>query len=204
MRVLPLPAKPSTPSPPAPLPKGERRTAVAAMPEIEEAQGLLAALAESDEAKAADAALPRCLKLQTDYGQAMMYSKGYVLLEETRTAFADVLEDRGRDNGRRGAICRVLWNMGREPGSGDLTLALQMAETFRREAEDEAQRPKSGPEPVSVGGLTLLTQGDLARARAQLEEALRFATPVGIARPSLVSDRTLSPSRRPTARMQLG
>src|SRR5207344_894475 len=60
------------------------------MPEIAEARALLAALAETDDAKAEAAARRRRLKLQTDYGQAMMFSKGYGA-EETQTAFAEAL-----------------------------------------------------------------------------------------------------------------
>jgi hypothetical protein len=47
------------------------------MPEIEEAQTLLAALTKTDEVKTAAAARLRRLKLQTSYGQAMIWSKGY-------------------------------------------------------------------------------------------------------------------------------
>src|SRR6185312_4471677 len=47
------------------------------MPEIAEAQALLAALADSDEVKADAAQRERRLHLQTAYGQALMYSRGY-------------------------------------------------------------------------------------------------------------------------------
>ena len=53
------------------------------MAEIEEGQALLAALAETDEVKAAAASRERRLKLQTSYGQAMAWSKGYAA-EETK------------------------------------------------------------------------------------------------------------------------
>ena len=55
-------------------------------PEIAEAQALLAALAETDEVKKAAAQRQRRLKLQTSYGQALQWSKGYVA-EETKAAF---------------------------------------------------------------------------------------------------------------------
>jgi predicted ATPase len=57
------------------------------MPEIAEAQALLAALAESDEVKAEAAARQRRLQLETRYGQAMMYSRGFAS-DESKTAFA--------------------------------------------------------------------------------------------------------------------
>jgi tetratricopeptide (TPR) repeat protein len=53
------------------------------MPQIAEAQAMLAALEESDEVKAETARRERRLHLQTTYGQAMMMAKGYAA-EETR------------------------------------------------------------------------------------------------------------------------
>ena len=55
------------------------------MPEIAEAQALLTALAETDQVKAAEAQRQRRLHLQTAYGQAMMWAKGFSA-EETRAA----------------------------------------------------------------------------------------------------------------------
>ncbi len=60
-------------------------------PEIEEAHALLAALAESDEVKNAAASRQRRLKLQTSYGQALMWSKGYAA-EETKAAISRAQE----------------------------------------------------------------------------------------------------------------
>ena len=61
------------------------------MPEIAEAQALLAALAETDEVKAAIAQRQRRLKLQTSYGQAMMLSRGFAS-EESIGAFTRARE----------------------------------------------------------------------------------------------------------------
>ena len=47
------------------------------MPEIGEAQALLAALAETEEVRAAESQRRRRLHLQTAYGQAMMWAKGF-------------------------------------------------------------------------------------------------------------------------------
>jgi tetratricopeptide (TPR) repeat protein len=52
-------------------------TATEEMPEITEAQALLPALAEVDEVKVAEAQRRRRLHLQTAYGQAMMWAKGF-------------------------------------------------------------------------------------------------------------------------------
>ena len=62
-------------------------------PEIEEAQTLLAALAETDEVKNAAAARQRRLQLQTSYGQALLWSKGYAD-KEAKAAFARAAETR--------------------------------------------------------------------------------------------------------------
>src|SRR5271166_6392835 len=57
------------------------------MPEIREAEALLAALEESEEVKAAVVARRQRLHLQISYGQAVMGSRGYAA-EETKAAFA--------------------------------------------------------------------------------------------------------------------
>ena len=61
------------------------------MPEIADAQALLTALAGTEEVKAAEAQRQRRLHLQTAYGQAMMWSKGFAA-EETKVAFARASE----------------------------------------------------------------------------------------------------------------
>src|SRR5262249_56622351 len=64
------------------------------MPEIAEAQALLAALAETEEVKAAEAQRHQRLRLQTAYGQALMWGRG-LAAEETSAAFARVTEFEG-------------------------------------------------------------------------------------------------------------
>ena len=73
------------------------------MPEIAEAQALLAALAETDEVKAAEAQRQRRLHLQTAYGQAMMWAKGFAA-EETKAAFCARDGARGQDRRLYGAL----------------------------------------------------------------------------------------------------
>ena len=57
------------------------------MPEIAEARELLAALAETEDVKAADSQRLRRLHLQTAYSQATMMARGYAA-KETTAAFA--------------------------------------------------------------------------------------------------------------------
>ena len=64
-----------------------RLFADAGIPQIEEAQTLLRALAETEEVKSAVASRERRLKLQTDYGLAVAWSRGFAA-EETKAAFA--------------------------------------------------------------------------------------------------------------------
>jgi predicted ATPase len=105
----------------------------------------------------------------------MMFSKGYGA-EETRTAFADALRLAA---GTADATGRFAAYFGIWTGSvdrGDLMLARQVAETFRREAEHEAQAPSLARACVCLG-LTLSTQGNLVGAPALLEEALKIYDP---------------------------
>jgi hypothetical protein len=61
------------------------------MLQIAEAEALLAALAETEEVKAAEAQRQRRLHLQAVYGQAMMWAKGFTA-EETKAAFSHATE----------------------------------------------------------------------------------------------------------------
>ena len=80
------------------------------MPEIAEAQTLFAALAETDEVKASEAHRQRRLHLQTAYGQAMMWAKGFAA-EETQAAFSRATELTARtdDFAERFAAAHFQW-----------------------------------------------------------------------------------------------
>jgi predicted ATPase len=115
------------------------------------------------------------LKLQTDYGQAVMWSKGYIA-EETRAAFARARElTTGTDNSaERFVIYNAQW-LG-SVARGEWALARETAETFRREADNE------GCATERVVGLRMLglacqLEGDLIEAQAHLAEALRTHDP---------------------------
>ena len=132
-------------------------------PEIAEAQALLAMLADTDEAKKAAASRQRRLKLQTSYGQAMIWSKGFGS-EETKTAFLRAQElAAGVDNvAERFTILYGLW-VG-YLSRGEFAVGRETAEAFRREAEAAAR------ETVVAGrmlGLTCLWQGDFIRSQVE-------------------------------------
>ena len=82
------------------------------MPEIAEADALLAALADTAEVKAAEAQRQRRLHLQTAYGQAMLWSKGFAA-EDTKVALAHAAELAGKSDGfaERFAACRGQWTI---------------------------------------------------------------------------------------------
>jgi tetratricopeptide (TPR) repeat protein len=144
-------------------------------PETTEAQTLLAALAETEEVKKAAAARQRRLKLQTDYGQAVMWSRGF-LADETKVAFARARELTAGTDNSAGRFIAYYAQWAGQLSHAELEFARETAETFRREAENEGQATE-----LVVGlrmlGLTCLFQGDFLAARAHLEEALKRYDP---------------------------
>jgi predicted ATPase len=144
-------------------------------PEIEEAQTLLGAFAETDEVKNIAASRQRRLQLQTAYGRAVAWSRGYSS-EETKAAFARAREIAAsiNDPDERFATYYGQWI-----GSlvrGELMLARETAETFRREAENQARTTESAVALHWVG-MTCLWQGELTEAETNLEEARRRYDP---------------------------
>jgi predicted ATPase len=144
-------------------------------PEIEEAQALLAALAETDEVKKAAASRQRRLKLQTGYGQAVMLSRGFAS-DESKAAFTRARElivevDNAAD---RFAVYYGLW-VGTF-SRAELVTAQEAAESFRREAKN-ASRLMESAVGCRILGHVCLCQGDLITARANLEEALATYIP---------------------------
>ena len=93
----------------------------------------------------------RRLRLQTDYAQAMMWSKGFGA-EETKTAFAHAAElaDRTDDFSERFAAWHGQWTL--EIVRGELRSARELASTCLREAEDEERVVETG---VAHRGLAL-------------------------------------------------
>jgi predicted ATPase len=145
------------------------------MPEIGEAQALLEALAATGAVKVDAARRERRVKLQTAYGQALMWSKGQAA-EETRAAFerAGELAARSENRAERYAVYYAQWV--RSLVRGDLTSARDTAELFLREADAEGRGVEAVRARASLG-TTCQLQGQLALARSCLQRALADNAP---------------------------
>jgi predicted ATPase len=137
--------------------------------EIEAAQKLLAVLAATDEVKNATASRQRRLKLQTSYGQALLWSKGFGAAE-TKVAFSRAKELAADTAGAErfpayyglfiGGLLR-----------GELASARQTAEIFLREASKEARMTEVAVANRNLG-MTCLLEGNFVEAQAHLEKSL--------------------------------
>ena len=145
------------------------------MPEITEAQALLAALAEMEEIKSAEGQRQRRLHLQTAYGQAVMWSKGFAA-EETKAAFARAAElaERTNDFLERFAALHGQW--GAAITGGELRSARELAQTLLREAEDAGRVTEAGTANWMLG-LVDFFRGDFVQARTHCERALDARDP---------------------------
>jgi class 3 adenylate cyclase/predicted ATPase len=143
--------------------------------EIEEAQALLAALAETDEVKNAAAARQRRLRLQTRLGQALLMSRGFGA-DEAKAAFIRARELASAiDNPtERLSIYQGLWNS--NLARGELALAREIAETSLREAERGAPMTERVV-GHSLVGTSCLWQGDFVEAQINFVEALSIYDP---------------------------
>ena len=141
------------------------------MPEIDEAQVLLAALAETDEVKAAEAHRQRRVHLQTAYGQAMMWAKGFSA-DETKAAFsrATALTAKTDSFADRFATAHFQWTLNFL--RGELRSARELESSFLKEAEDTGRVVEAG---VALRGLALACYqvGDFLGAQTHCERALK-------------------------------
>jgi class 3 adenylate cyclase/predicted ATPase len=112
------------------------------------------------------------LRLQTSYGQALMYSRG-LGSEESKTAFARAQQlGAGVDNAReRFNVYYGLWAASLL--RGELSLARETAESFLRDAENEGRMTEAAVAHRNAG-LARLFEGDFISAEANLVEALRI------------------------------
>ena len=140
------------------------------MPEIAEAQALLAALAETDEVRAEAAKRERRLHLQTTYGQAVMLSKGFAA-EETKDAFARARELAGGTENPAEQFPAYFAQWVRSLARGEHRRAQRAAETFLREAEEGGYATEAGFARRCLGA-SCCYQGKLLEAQTHLERAL--------------------------------
>jgi tetratricopeptide (TPR) repeat protein len=142
------------------------------MPEIAEAQALLAALAETEDVKAAETQRQRRLHLQTAYGQAMMWAKGFSA-EETRASFSRATELTAKTDSfaDRFAAGHFQWSLAYL--RGELRSARELELSFLKEAEDTGRIVEAG---VARRGLALACYqvADFLEARIHCERALEI------------------------------
>ncbi len=145
------------------------------MPEIAEAQTLLALLAAAEEVKIAIAQRQRRLDLQTSYGRALSWSKGFAA-EETNDAFARVGEFAGPAESAAARFVAYDAQCLRSFMRGEYARAREIAETFLLEAEADGCVTEAGVARRMLG-LIRLYQGDLKAARSILDRALSEYVP---------------------------
>jgi predicted ATPase len=143
------------------------------MPQIAEAQALLGVLADTEEVKATEAQRQRRLHLQTAYGQAMMWAKGFSA-EETKAAFARVRQLVTSPEVGTGSLLASYGEWVREWTRGDLIAAQELAERLLKESQARGSNLEISTALRAVGA-TSLFRGELAEARTHLEHAIRSA-----------------------------
>ena len=115
------------------------------------------------------------LKLQTDYGRATMWSKGFAS-DEAKAAF-DRAQELTKDVGNVDERFATLYGLFvTSLVRGELRTANEAAETFRREAESCGRLTEAAVAGRFLG-LISSTRGELLKSKAQLEEALRVYDP---------------------------
>jgi class 3 adenylate cyclase/predicted ATPase len=130
---------------------------------------------ESTHAPAVFPASSRRLKLQSDYAQALLWSKGFAA-EETTAAFARVAELAAQSGNARERFSEYNGRWVRSYARGELRSARKTAEAFLSEAEAENRAMEAGA-ARRVLGLTCLSQGEFATARSHLEKTLEDNDP---------------------------
>ena len=147
----------------------------AEMPEIAEAQALLASLADSDEVKAQVAQRSRLTQLQVSYGNALLQARGYGAPEMTE-AFARARESA---SGNKDAPGRLAADYGLWVGSyvrGELPSMQAHAAAFLSDVEARPSSPEAGV-AHRAAGMTCWFAGEYGQARDHLERALALFQP---------------------------
>ena len=145
------------------------------MPEIAEAQALLAALAGTEEVKGAATRRQRLTQLHVSYGNALMATRGHGA-PETTEAFAKARESASVDKDAPG---RLSADYGLWVGSytrGDLSSMRAHAMTFLNDLEATPASPEASV-AHRAAGITCWFAGEYAQARDHLERALALFQP---------------------------
>ena len=133
----------------------------AEMPEIAEAQALLASLADTDEVKAEAAQRPRLTQLQVPYGNALLQARGYGA-PETTEAFARARESA---SGNKDAPGRLAADYGLWVGSyvrGELPSMQAHAAAFLSDVAASPDSPEAGV-AHRAAGMTCWFAGEYAK-----------------------------------------
>jgi predicted ATPase len=144
-------------------------------PAIAAAQALLATLAETDEVKADAARREQRVKLQTAYGRALMWTKGFGS-EEAKDAFARAREMSGGRDDAAERFPAYYAQFVRSYMRAEWSQARGTAEAFLREAEDGGCATEACAARRCLGTACLF-QGDLREAQPLLEQALADYAP---------------------------
>ena len=145
------------------------------MPEIAEAQALLAALAQTDEVKATAARRQRLTQLQAAYGNALIAARGFGA-PETTEAFAKARDAAFAD---KDAPERLAADYGLWVGSytrGELPSMRTHAAAFLSDVEARPDSPEAGV-AHRAAGLTFWFAGEYREARDHFERALALFQP---------------------------
>jgi predicted ATPase len=145
------------------------------MPEIAEAQALLAALAETGDVKADAARRQQRSKLQVAYGNALFAARGFGA-PETTDAFARA---RASASGDKEAPDRPAADFGLWAGAytrGELSSMRAYAEAILADVQSRPDSPEAGV-AHRAKGITLHFAGDYREARGHLERALTLFQP---------------------------
>ena len=115
------------------------------------------------------------LKLQSDYGRAMLFAKGFAA-EETKAAFARAAELAGRTDDFSERFLVLLGQYAAATTRGELRSARELALALLREAEDAGRATEAGI-ANSFLGLIAYWRGNFAEARTLCERALAVRDP---------------------------
>jgi len=145
------------------------------MPEIAEAQAMLAALAETDEVKADAARRLRQGQLQVAYGNALFAARGFAA-PETAEAFAKARESMTAEKNAPERLAADFGLWAAAYTRGELPSMQANAAAF---LDDIAARPESPEAGVAyrVQGITLHFAGRYREAKSWLERALTLFEP---------------------------